>query len=111
MIVTNTSYFLMKHLESLGFYTIAKTNNYDRGYFSFQQSGLDLVDVLKMLEPHLIIKKLQCQHLIGLCEKRMRQAKGEKPTKAMLAHMREIKKLSVQKDRFKKQKKLYTKMK
>ena len=62
-----------------------------------------------MLEPHLIIEKLQCQHLIGSCEKCMQQAKRDKPTKAMLAHIKEIRKLNVQKDRFKKQKALYKK--
>lgn len=107
--VTNTSYFLMKYMESLGFWTLSKTNNFGRNYFIFEQSGFELLEVYRMLEPHLVIKKLQCQHLIGLCEKRMEQAKREKPTRAMLAHIREIRKLNVQKDRFKKQKKLYEK--
>ena len=109
LIVTNTSFFLLKYLESLGFYGVERINNMGNHYWSIQQSGFALVDFLVKLEPFLIIKKPVCRVVIELCNERMKQNKNDIPTPYMEKLVQEVRTLNLRKDSFNKEKEIYNK--
>ena len=105
--ITNTSYFMLKYFQNLGFYGIEKTNNFGNRYWGIQQSGYSLIDFLVNVEPLLTAKRPVCRCLIEICKLRILQKKGDQPTPYMLKIASEVKRLNLRKDSFKKEKLIY----